>query len=286
MSEEQQNPEISVSPISSSHDKQEILRECEALVIYIARHGDVLENEYEKNKGYFVHLNSLVSKCQNNDITAEEWEKLIEAYANTSNFTYRQRSVNGRTVLDTLGSTEGKPGKWWDIRRWIPLLFYPRRYERPFTAALWLLLAAFILQYSVGWAGRISDPNLLSSNLQFLFNLVNDLVPLLLPAVWGGIGSCDFLMKRISDKLFNYAYEEARLKGDGTRILLGAIFAILVVQIFFPSNDDNLAIGEIGLAPMTTAFVTGLGVKVVYGAFEAVVEGLSKRISGKDSAST
>ena len=75
-------------------------------------------------------------------------------------------------------------------------------------------------------------------------------------------------------------------RGDGTRILLGAIFGILVVQVSFPNHEENLVLGEIGLGPMTAAFVAGLGVKVVYAAFEAVVEGLSKRISGQNPSNT
>ena len=284
LNNEHQNTENSALPKCKSYDRKEILRECEALAIYIARHGDILKNDNEKD--CFKRLTSLVSKCQSNDFIVEDWSNLIEEYANVSNFTYSNRGVNGRTVLDTWGRTDLKPRKWWKVFRWTPLLFYPKRYQRPLTAALWLLIIAIFLQISIGWASRISDPSLLGKNFLIFFNLVHDLIPLLLPAVWGGIGSCVFLMKRISDKLFKFAYEEARLKGDGTRILLGAIFGILVVQVSFPNHEENLVLGEIGLGPMTAAFVAGLGVKVVYAAFEAVVEGLSKRISGQNPSNT
>ena len=284
MNNKHQNTGNAALPDCKSYDRNEILKECEALAIYIARHGDILKDDKEKE--CFKRLTSLVSKCQSNDFIVEDWSNLIEEYANVSNFTYSNRGVNGRTVLDTWGRTDLKPRKWWNVFRWTPLLFYPKRYQRPLTAALWLLIIAIILHISIGWASRISDPSLLGNNFLILFNLVHDLIPLLLPAVWGSIGSCVFLMKRISDKLFEFAYEEARLKGDGTRILLGAIFGILVVQVSFPNHEENLVLGEIGLGPMTAAFVAGLGVKVVYAAFEAVVEGLSKRISGQNPPSS
>ena len=284
MNNKHQNTENSALSKCKSYDRKEILRECEALAIYIARHGDILKNDDEKD--CFKRLTSLVCKCQGNDFTVEDWSNLIEEYANVSNFTYSNRGVNGRTVLDTWGRTEQKPRKLWKIFRWIPAQFYPKRYQRPLTVAIGLLIIAIILQISIGWASRVSDPSLLGKYFFIYFNLVHDLIPLLLPAVWGSIGSCVFLMKRIADKLFEYAYEEARLKGDGTRILLGAIFGILVVQVSFPNHEENLVLGEIGLGPMTAAFVAGLGVKVVYAAFEAVVEGLSKRISGQNPSNT
>ena len=54
-----------------------------------------------------------------------------------------------------------KPRKWWNILHWTPILFYPKRYQRPLTVALWLLIVAIFLQISIGWASRISDPSLL-----------------------------------------------------------------------------------------------------------------------------
>ena len=88
-------------------------------------------------------------------------------------------------------------------------------------------------------------------------------------------------MKRITDRLATFAYEESRLKGYGTRIFLGAIFGVLVVQVFFPTHQENVALGDISLAPLTAAFVAGLGVKSIYAAFEALIEALAARMSGR-----
>ena len=282
-------------------DRIEIFKESQALVFYLAQHGNILTDDNEIEK-HFIKLSKLVSKFQNNTktFTARDWENLIQAYANVSSFTYGKHGVNGRTVLDTLVSTKTKPPnktnppkkkqphKSSDLSSLTPLyrlLVRPKRHQRSLTTALWLLFLAFFLQISAGWASRISDPILLSDNCRFLYYLIHDSLPLLLPAVWGSIGSCVFLMKRITDKLFVYAYEEAKLRGNGTRILLGAILGILVVQLFFPNIEENLFLGEIRLGPMTIAFVAGLGVKPVYTAFEVVVEAISKRISGQNPPS-
>ena len=266
--------------ILSLSDRHEIMQECEALVIYLARHGDVLQEANELKESY-NRLSCLVSQCKGRTLRPEEWTELMQTYANVTRFTYRIQGVNGRSVLDTWGERDQPSRSWWDIRRWLPLVFAPKRHQRPLKIAIGLSASAILLQCFTGWAGRINDPGTLSGGYLFLYNIVGDLAPLLVPAVWGGIGACVFLMKRITDRLATFAYEDNRLKGYGTRIFLGAIFGVLVVQVFFPTHQENVALGDISLAPLTTAFVAGLGVKSIYAAFEAVIDGLAARVSGR-----
>ena len=93
--------------------------------------------------------------------------------------------------------------------------------------------------------------------------LISALYEFVAPAIWGGIGACVFLMKRLSDKLFEMAYEESRLRGDVTRIVLGAMLGVVVVVLFFPDFGEQIQLGDAGIAPVTAAFVAGLGVKPV-----------------------
>ena len=79
------------------------------------------------------------------------------------------------------------------------------------------------------------------------------------------------------------SFEEARLKGDGTRVFLGAMLGVIVVVLFFPDFGAEIQVGEVSFGPATAAFLAGLGVKPVYGAFEALSEALSNRIAGRDS---
>ena len=88
-------------------------------------------------------------------------------------------------------------------------------------------------------------------------------------------------MKRLSDRLFEMAYEEARVKGDGTRIFLGSMLGVVIVVLFFPEFGGQIEAGDVKFGPATAAFVAGLGVKPIYGAFEELSEALSNRIAGR-----
>ena len=59
--------------------RYEILKECEALVIFVVHHGDILKEQDQKYS--FRKLSSVVSKCRDGTPTTEEWQKLVEAYA-------------------------------------------------------------------------------------------------------------------------------------------------------------------------------------------------------------
>ena len=94
-------------------------------------------------------------------------------------------------------------------------------------------------------------------------------------------------MKRISDELFEFAYQQTRLQGYGSRICLGAILGVLgvlVVQLFLANGVQSSTVSDVTLTPLTLAFVAGLAVKPVYAAFEAVVEFLTTRMPGRGEA--
>ncbi|MFO1036442.1 MAG: hypothetical protein U1E45_06330 [Geminicoccaceae bacterium] len=93
------------------------------------------------------------------------------------------------------------------------------------------------------------------------------------PMAWGGLGAAVFLMKALSDKVCDFAYEERRLSGTAARILIGAVFG-LMAPVAFPTDST-------ALPTMATAFVAGLGAKAVYAALEALVNGIATHISGK-----
>lgn len=143
----------------------------------------------------------------------------------------------------------------------------------------WLFLLALGLQFLSGLT-EPNDPYGRHVGWQFWIQAISTHVsPLLIPAAWGGIGACVFLMKRLSDKLFELAFEETRLKGDGARIVLGTILGVAVVQIFFPDFGSEISAGGVTFGPTTAALIAGLGVKPIYAAFEAVAEGIAGRMS-------
>ena len=81
----------------------------------------------------------------------------------------------------------------------------------------------------------------------------------LIPAFWGGIGACVFLTKRISDKLFDMAYEQTCVRGDGTRIFLGAMLAVFFCSIPPAAADASLQIYVIDVGQGDSTLVVGPG---------------------------
>lgn len=257
------------SPTGWSADEySRLIAEANALALYVARHGDTLPDDTGKAlyDALLQAVANATSKC-----SADHWKALMKTYAEVTAVTYANRGVNGRTILDT----QTKSRSSW--RR----LFAPR--HRPVTIGVALFVFALVMEGLMSWIGRISDPGVLTGLQRFAYFSVGALSSFLVPAAWGGIGACVFLMKRLSDKLFDMAYEEARLRGDVTRIFLGAMFGVVIVVLVFPSFGEQIQLGEVNLMPATAAFVAGLGVKPVYAGFEAMSEGLASRLKGSSA---
>ena len=230
-----------------------LIAEAEALALYVSRHGDSLPDDT-------LH-NGLLEAIANAKTTSspQHWQDLMASYAKVTAVTYKERGVNGRTILDT----ESK-----------------RRLNRPMVIGIVLFAFALIFEILIQWGGGVSDPSKLTGISAFAYLLIGTLSTFLIPAFWGGIGACIFLTKRISDKLFEMAYEQARVRGDGTRIFLGAMLGVVIVVLLFPNFSDRITLGQVNLAPATAAFIAGLGVKPIYAGFESLSEELARRFKG------
>jgi hypothetical protein len=108
-----------------------------------------------------------------------------------------------------------------------------------------------------------------------LFEFRASFLEYLSPFIWGALGSCVFLMKRLND------YAEARLfdsditRGWTLRVLLGAILGAIVAHIY----DVNSLGPDIGaIDEDIVAFLTGIGTKVIYGAIDQTVEALASKL--------
>ena len=280
-----------------SCNREEILKECIALIVYISRHGDVLpDNETDQgdkgiNKAYEELVEGVI-KCNSTKAGADDWQALVMAYTKVTRFTYAQQGVNGRSVLDTLGGAirildlvetgESRHSRKCLCLSWLSCIMKRKHLPLFYTGVL--LITALVLQLCTGWTGRVSDPETLTGYWKkLLHDCVIDLAPILVPAVWGAIGACVYLMKRISDKLGKLAYEQSRQQGNGARILLGAILAVIVVELIFPDQSATMAVEDVNLRPIAVAFVTGLSIKPIYTAFETLVDGLAQRFSTKNN---
>ena len=193
----------------------------------------------------------------------------MRSYAKVTAVTYEKQGVNGRTILDTCNDRPGamiaRGGNGVDESPPEERRGASARRFRPVWIGVTLFLSALGMEVTMT-STIVSEDSLWA-------RLATALAPLLFPALWGGIGACTFLMKRLSDKLFELSYEEARQRGEVVRIVLGAVIGVVATQLFFEVSSDGSR-----LPAMTTAFVAGLGVKPVYAAFESLIEGLAQRL--------
>lgn len=248
-----------------------LLEEAQALAWYVGRHGDVLPAGSDGKNPLYEELLETIENAVAGD-AGSRYRKLMAAYAKVTAVTYKERGVNGRTILDTQSNPNSRRFGW---------LRAPK--NRPGLIGLALFILAMLFEALADWRGCVSDPNQLNISV-FWYHLIGTLTLFLLPAFWGGIGGCVFLMKRISDKLFALAYEKSRHRGDVTRIVLGSMIGVVTVVLFFPEFGDNLQVGEINLGPRAAAFIAGLGVKPIYAAFESLTEFLARRFKGSGEA--
>lgn len=249
-------------------DPNELVRliaEAEALALYVSRHGNSLSDGYDTLRDGLLKAIANAKSIP----SSHHWRDLMSAYAKVTAVTYMERGVNGLTILDT---QRKKSRKFLEVR------------DRPMVIGLMLFVFALIIEVLIQWRSGVSDPSTLTGINAFAYLLIGTLSTFLVPAFWGGIGSCIFLMKRISDKLFDMAYEEARVRGDGTRIFLGAMLGVVTVVLLFPNFSDRIILGKVNLAPATAAFVAGLSVKPIYAGFESLSEELARRFRGSSDA--
>lgn len=95
----------------------------------------------------------------------------------------------------------------------------------------------------------------------------------LTPFFWGGLGACVFVLKRVQDAAQECTYEHHLMQNWLTRILIGGVLAAIVLIIFDPSTFTSQGLP---LRPAAIAFLTGLGVKAVYGGLERLIDEIAK----------
>lgn len=252
------------SPVDDGDNK---IAEADALALFIARRGNMLGDDAARKEAYKDLKDAIAAAKAGKD---ENLNALLAAYAGVSAFTYAEHGVNGRTILDTddkgeYGTESGrKPAGGAGLANLIYRLQRPR--NRP------LLIGGTLLFFVAVFEGILlitgGDP----ARTETHGTLVNA-KELMRPLVWGAIGTCIYLMKKLSDRLSEFSFEESRARGMGTRVFLGAVLGLVVVEMV----KDQL--GNPPTFPIyLIAFLAGLGIKPVYAAIESVVEGLAARI--------
>ena len=163
--------------------------------------------------------------------------------------------INGRTLLDT---KENYRVQSWKILFWS-------------LVSLVLALGTEALDL---WFADIVKPE--EGKLLVLLNIHRYFLDNFSPFFWGALGSCVFLMKRISDKAAKRCFDSRRWRGWTTRILLGAILGTVVVYIYDPGSFTEK---NIDLDANAVAFFTGVGVRVIYGGIEKTINVLAQKFN-------
>jgi len=184
------------------------------------------------------------------------WEgcraEILRLYAQLSKLT---APVNGRTLRET--DTEF------------------RGFVRPLH-----LFAALFLVVVIGneilrvWLNDIVEPE--EGWLLQVINFRRYFLDVCTPFLWGGLGACVWLLKRLNDFAEQQSFDSTVSHGWATRIFLGAVLGGAVQFIY----DRNLfTTQELNLDASALGFLTGVGVKVVYGAIEKTIETLATKLN-------
>ena len=170
--------------------------------------------------------------------------RLLTAYAALAAET---KPVNGRTILDS------KQG-W-------------KQFSGVLIASMVFFALAIGNEMADAWLSNRVDPP--EDEWWLPYKLYG--WDILAPFFWGGLGSCVYLLKVLWDKQADFEFENDRFRGWGVRVILGALLGGLIQYIVDPSSFED----SVNLNSNALAFLTGVGVKVVYGALEKIIETLS-----------
>lgn len=206
-------------------DPEKLLQEANALALFIARRGNMLKGDVDRLAAYERLRKAIDNAC---DKGKYDFVTLLGAYSEVSAFTYEEHGVNGRTILDTDGQGDRKLR----LKEKAPGWFYRLRKlrHRPLVIGLALMLAILMYEAVLAWGDKGGG----------LIKFLTDAKPFLAPLVWGALGTCVFLMKQMTDRLSEFTFEEARVRGIGTRVFLGAILALVVVELLREKTGVSL----------------------------------------------
>jgi hypothetical protein len=96
------------------------------------------------------------------------------------------------------------------------------------------------------------------------------------PFLWGALGSCVYLLKRLTDLAAEGQFDRFKLQGWKTRVLLGAILGGIMQYVYDPASFTEPGLR---LDANAVAFLAGIGVRVVYGAIERTVALLGQKLN-------
>ena len=232
--------------------------EVNALIRYasergIARDGEILINLSRALDAFTTNTSPKVtlSFADKDKMDLSPREAVLRCYNQLAALT---QPVNGRTLIDT---------------------------EKAFWSSKWIMfwtIAFLVLAVSNKmlflWFDDMPEPE--ERPLLLLMNIQRYVLDYLSAFFWGGLGSCVYLLKTLSDRASERSFDRRQLQGWGTRIMLGAILGAVVQYLYNPASFTTEAFK---LDASAVAFFTGVGVKVVYGAIEKTIDMLASKMN-------
>ena len=225
--------------------------EVTALIRYASERG------LDPQDGLLGPLNDAVNKYVAESEPAAKQQAASATLHIYSQLTKLTFPVNGRTLIDT---------EAFRLRYLSGLSAYTIIF---FTLAL----GNIILN---NWLGDIVIPE--EGRLRCLYNFYAYILDPLSPFIWGGLGSCVYLLKSLSDYAGDRSFDKCKLHGWHTRVWLGAILGAVMDRIF---TRTGIAEEHLNLGADAIAFLTGVGVKAVYGAIDKAIDQLANMLNLK-----
>ncbi len=207
----------------------------------------------DAGEGNYDQLNAALLAYENapDEEKAVRLGPLLDAY---TALVRKTLPVSGHTILDTRGSRG--------------------TFRALLTITLCVLAVAVLNEGFAVWFSELPEPE--EGTWRLLFQVRGSFLEFVSPFIWGALGACVYMMKRLYDIAAEQRFDREKLAGWTIRLLLGAILGAVAANIY-----DTSQLGEEAqtLSPDAFAFFAGLGVKVIYGAFERTVEILSEKMN-------
>lgn len=233
-----------------------VICEVEALIKYASERG--LDSQGVILKPLYAEVQSYKALPKNPEDPAtriareKQGTEILILYVRLTELTC---PVNGRTLVET-------------EEKFLPAVI-------PLYAWTGLFLAIVIANEVMKvWSADIVEPE--EGWLLHLINVRRYVLDVCAPFLWGALGSCVWLLKRLSDYAEARTFDRALSQGWMNRILLGAILGGIVQYLYDPTlfTSSSFKLGASALG-----FLTGVGVKVVYGAIEKSIDIVASKLN-------
>lgn len=230
------------------------VEEVRELLLFAARRG--IEGTEQLVKALHDHVAEYEDAKDDASKRAAE-KKVFDDYVKLCAVTFPSLGVNGRTLVDS-------------------------RHHYAETAKVLAVGGVFLVcalgtQVLTLWFADVVEPE--EGFTLWFIEFHRYALNYLNPFFWGGLGACVYLIKRLSDEIGSFRFDSRQFKGWFTRIMLGAVLGAAVVFIFDPDLFSDETGKPLQLSTNVIAFLTGVGVKVVYGAIERTIETLGEKLN-------